>query len=57
VLSGLGSAKHYRLHFQDGTAPDRTAAGKDLMNEGVLVRLQNPLSSELVFLTEENSPQ
>jgi hypothetical protein len=57
VLSGLDSAKHYRLHFQDGTAPDRTVAGKDLMNEGLLVRLQNPLSSELVFLTEEKSPQ
>jgi alpha-galactosidase len=56
VLSGLDAQKQYRLHFQDGTAPDRTAAGRELMNEGLLVRLQNPLSSELVFLTEENSP-
>jgi hypothetical protein len=57
TLAGLDPAKHYRLHFQDGTAPDRTTTGKDLMNEGLLVRLQNPLSSELVFLNEENSPQ
>jgi hypothetical protein len=57
TLAGLDAAKHYRLHFQDGTAPDRTTTGRDLMNEGLLVRLQNPLSSELVFLNEEKSPQ
>jgi hypothetical protein len=53
VLAGLDDARQYRLHFQDGTAPDRTATGNDLMTEGLLVRLQSPLSSELVFLSEE----
>ena len=54
VLTGLDAAKRYRLHFQDGSAPDRTATGTQLMNEGLLVHLQNPLSSELVFLNEES---
>jgi alpha-galactosidase len=54
VLAGLEAAKQYRLHFQDGTAPDRTAGGSELMNQGLQIRLENPLSSELVFLTEEN---
>ena len=53
VLAGLDVSRRYHLHFQDGSAPDRTATGSDLMSEGLLVRLQNPLSSELVFLTEE----
>jgi hypothetical protein len=57
VLAGLDSARRYSLHFQDGTAPDRTATGSELMNQGLLVRLQNPLSSELVFLTEEAKGQ
>jgi hypothetical protein len=54
VLSGLDAAKQYRLHFQDKTAPDRNAAGSELMNQGLPVYLQIPLSSEIVFLSEEN---
>jgi hypothetical protein len=57
VLAGLEVSRRYRLHFQDGTAPDRTATGSELMHQGLLVRLQNPLSSELVFLTEEAKGQ
>ena len=57
TLAGLDPAKRYRLHFQDGTAPDRTATGAELMGQGLLVQLQNSLSSELVFLAEENSTQ
>ena len=57
MLAGLDISTRYHLHFQDGTAPDRTATGSELMNEGLLVRLQNPLSSELVFLTEEAKGQ
>jgi hypothetical protein len=41
------------LHFQDGSAPDGAATGRELMGSGMLVRLQNPLSSELVFLSSE----
>jgi hypothetical protein len=51
VLAGLDPSRRYQLHFQDGSAPDRIAAGSELMGSGLLVRLQNPLSSELVFLT------
>jgi hypothetical protein len=52
VLAGLDNAKHYRLHFQDGTSPDREATGRELMDAGITVKLHNPLSSELVFLEE-----
>ncbi len=57
VLAGLDPAKNYRLHFQDGSAPDSSATGSDLMGQGLLVRLQNPLSSELVFLSYKGSAQ
>jgi hypothetical protein len=53
VLAGLESAKRYRLHFQDGSAPDRTATGSELMGQGLPVHLRNPFSSELVFLSDE----
>lgn len=52
VLAGLEAGKPYQLHFQDGSAPDRTVTGKELMQSGLLVRLPNPLSSELVFLSD-----
>ena len=57
VLAGLDPAKKYRLHFQDGSSPDSSAAGKELMETGALVRLPKPLSSELVFLTEQGKQQ
>jgi len=49
VLTGLDAAKHYKLHFEDGSGPDRVAAGSELMGSGLEVHLPNPLSSELVF--------
>jgi disulfide oxidoreductase YuzD len=52
ALAGLDPEKRYRLHFQDGTAPDSEASGKDLMAQGLTVRLPQTYSSELVFLTE-----
>jgi len=52
VLSGLNPQGHYRLHFEDGSAPDREASGSELLGSGLAVHLQNPLSSELVFLEE-----
>lgn len=51
VLAGLNRSKSYRLHFQDASAPDRTASGAELMSRGISIHLQNPLSSELVFVT------
>ncbi len=52
VLAGLDAAKHYRLHFEGGSAPDREATGRELMERGLEVHLPDPLSSELVFLED-----
>ncbi|MGA2808482.1 MAG: alpha-galactosidase [Terracidiphilus sp.] len=52
VLAGLDAKKHYRLHFQDGTAPDTVATGGQLMGPGLAVKLAEPLSSELIFVDE-----
>jgi len=52
VLSGLDPGKRYRLHFYDGSSPDSEAAGRDLMNHGLLLSLPDPLSSELVFIED-----
>jgi hypothetical protein len=52
VLAGLDARKHYRLHFEDKTAPDTDITGKELMTKGLAVDLPHPLSSELVFLDE-----
>jgi len=53
VLAGLDPGKRYRLHFEDGSSPDHSSMGSELMGHGLLVRLQNPLSSELVFLSTD----
>jgi alpha-galactosidase len=53
VLAGLEAGKSYRLHFEDGSAADRVATGRELMGAGLLVRLGSALSSEVVFLREE----
>jgi alpha-galactosidase len=50
ILAGLEEQKRYRLHFEDATSLDREAAGGDLMGSGLLVHLDQPLSSELVFI-------
>jgi alpha-galactosidase len=57
VLAGLDAAKRYRLHFQDGSAPDRIMTGRELMGTGLAVRLSNPLSSELIFLSDPTKAQ
>ena len=50
VLQGLEAARRYTLHFEDGTAPDSQATGKQLMDAGVEVHLERAQSSELVFI-------
>ena len=55
VLHGLDRAKRYKLHFQDGTAPDAVEVGSRLMEQGLEVHLANPLSSELVFVEDAGS--
>jgi hypothetical protein len=49
-LQGLEPASRYSLNFYDHTSPDRTATGKELMNEGMKVTLPLPNSSELIFI-------
>ena len=56
VLAGLNPATRYRLHFEDNTAPDTEATGRELMSQGLELHLQHPLSSELVFITEPAIP-
>jgi alpha-galactosidase len=57
TLAGLDPNTRYKLHFEDGTAADREATGKDLMKQGVTVNLKATLSSELVFLEQvSNDP-
>jgi hypothetical protein len=57
VLAGLIAGKLYRLHCEDGSAPDRDVSGRELMGRGLKIHLQNPLSSELVFVEEAESKQ
>jgi hypothetical protein len=52
ILVGLNPHGRYRLHFEDGSAPDRDASGSDLLQSGLTIHLKNPLSSELLFLEE-----
>ncbi len=54
-LRGLSKDKRYRLHFHDHTSPDRVVAGRDLMQDGLSVNLSLPLSSELIFLSEQKA--
>jgi len=50
VLAGLEASRRYKLHFEDGSAPDCEVLGSELMGAGVDLHLPDPLSSELVFL-------
>ena len=52
VLRGLQADHTYRLHFQDGSSPDKTLLGRELGEEGLAVDLPLPNSSELIFLDE-----
>jgi alpha-galactosidase len=49
-LAGLDPETRYHLHFQDGSSSDREETGSNLMTKGLILRLKEPLSSELVFL-------
>jgi hypothetical protein len=49
-LHGLEPGRQYRIHFQDGSAADRTESGADLLSKGISVALMVPNSSELIFI-------
>ncbi|MEP6938592.1 MAG: glycoside hydrolase family 36 protein [Rudaea sp.] len=53
VLRGLAPAHTYRLHFADGSSPDRRADGAALMRSGVTIELAMPDSSEIVLIDRE----
>lgn len=53
LLAGLKPQATYRLHFQDGTAADTFLSGRHLMKDGLRVALAAPLSSELIFVSEQ----
>ena len=52
VLAGLNPTKLYKLHFNDDPAQDEVKSGDQLIQHGLSVHLQDPLSSELIFMTE-----
>jgi alpha-galactosidase len=52
VLKGLRPDGKYQLRFHDGSSPDRTASGRELLASGIPVTLPLPNSSELIFIEE-----
>jgi hypothetical protein len=50
LLRGLRAAAKYRLHFKDGTSPDRDVGGRELSQSGVTVSLPSANSSELIVI-------
>lgn len=53
ALKGLRADRSYQLHFQDHSAPDQNMQGSELLARGITVKLTSPLSSELIFLQQE----
>jgi alpha-galactosidase len=51
-LQGLKPENRYRLNFHDHSAADRVVKGRELMHDGLEVRLAIANSSELIFLQE-----
>lgn len=48
-LRGIHPQSMYRLHSQDGSSPERSVKGRELLAKGLGFRLPIPNSSELVF--------
>jgi alpha-galactosidase len=57
LLGGLNAASTYKLSFEDKTKSDMNISGAQLMQVGLEVNLQHPLSSELIFIEEIGSAQ
>ena len=51
-LEGLRKDRRYALHFEDHSSPDRIMPGSELFEKGLTVKLNDPNTSELVFLRE-----
>lgn len=52
VLRGVRGDRNYRIHFEDGSSPDATMSGQDLLRTGLRVTLKSVNSSELIFLEQ-----
>jgi alpha-galactosidase len=50
LLQGVQPNTTYKLHFQDGSSPDRAMKGAELLRKGLNVKLPLTNSSELVFI-------
>ena len=50
VLAGLEPKRHYRVWSQDGSLPNRIVTGREIEAEGLLLRLNEPSSSDLVWI-------
>jgi len=55
VLKGVRPDGTYRLRFQDGSSPDTTATGRQLLESGLTVHLPLPNSSELIFIDDADA--
>jgi hypothetical protein len=53
VLKGVREESRYRLRYHDHSAPDRSLTGRELLSEGLMVKLLAPNSSEIIFVTDE----
>jgi alpha-galactosidase len=53
LLKGLDPRARYRLVGEDGSSPSTVMTGQALTETGVLLRLSEPESSELVYLSRE----
>jgi len=52
VLKGLKPAARYAVAFRDHTNADRTLIGRELMEQGLIVKLPYENSSDLIFIDE-----
>jgi Melibiase/Glycosyl hydrolase family 36 C-terminal domain len=52
-LKGLKPQTRYALAFEDGSSEPTTLSGDELMKRGLIVKLAEPESSELVFLVAQ----
>jgi alpha-galactosidase len=53
VFKGLDPEAQYALSFQDGSAADTAASGRELLGQGLRLRLREPQTSEIVHIQRQ----
>jgi hypothetical protein len=53
ILKGLADGKEYEVRSQDGSVETAIIAGRGLVSTGLMVRLPNRFSSDLVYVSEK----